>query len=255
MSRELFKFKIHGPVPHEVSAGTLARILRRLEDSIVAFAADDDTGLPAHEPALSLVEVAEGSEFLTFSMPRAVTPRVAALSQMLSSGDYSSWPRESHAQFYGLFEQVRELGWSLEILEDASLGIQGVVLTAERGMAPPAGPALVTGATTLLGRCLRVGGATSPKAEVRTARGGRLLHLEVSEALAKQLGKRLYEEVLLSGTATWEAPDWRLKSFKVSAVHELDPQRPGETFRELRERSSDAWDEVDALEFVASQRD
>jgi len=89
---------------------------------------------------------------------------------------------------------------------------------------------------------------------VRPIQGGKALNLDVTEELAKQLGRRLYSDVFLHGTASWDASSWELVGFKVESVSDFDRISPAETFRELAAKSKNTWDDVDAVEFVKSLR-
>jgi hypothetical protein len=257
MPRTLFQIKITGPWPEEVSARTLAEVLMRMEDSVIAFAKESGLEIPTTDgPLLSLVDVSEGSpnDVLTFSASEQILPALAVISGAIATSEYDALPRDTHVEIFRVSEKVRSAGWGLEFVENARAGIPAAVITPERGVSPPPEPSIVHGTTTLLARCLRVGGATSPKAEVRLAKGGPLLHLSISESLAKQLGKRLYEEVLLHGTASWDSRSWELTAFHVEKITDFERLAPSAAFRELSDKAGDAWDNVDVLEFVKSQR-
>lgn len=257
MPRTLFKIKITGPWPDEVSVRTLAEVLTRMEDSVLAFAKDAGLEIPADGPLLSLVDVSEGSpnDVLTLSASEHILPVLGVISGAIATSEYGVLPRDTHLELFRVSEKVRSAGWGLEFIENARAGIPAAVITPDRGVLPPPEPSIVHGSTTLLARCLRVGGATSPKAEVRLAKGGPLLHLNLSEGLAKQLGKRLYEEVLLHGTASWDANSWELVAFRVEKITEFERIAPSSAFRELSDLAGDTWDKVDVLEFVKSQRE
>jgi len=109
---------------------------------------------------------------------------------------------------------------------------------------PPA-PSTVSGTTALLARCLRVGGATQPKAELRLTKGGGLLHVQVSEVIARRLGHHLYEEIQLTGNATWRTDTWEIVDFQVETVAEFKRIAPSIAFRELAEVAGDALKDSD----------
>ncbi len=257
MRRLTFQIKVTGPKPDQVSAKTLGEILIRVEAALSEFAKQAGIELPADGPALSLVDVEEGSDLLTFSIPESAAPAMSVISGAIAADEYSALPRESHQGIYEVSETVRSAGWGLEILRGTEAGIPPSVITPDRGVpAPPKEEvSKLRGTTTLLARCLRVGGATAPKVEVRPVQGGRALNLDVSENMAKRLGRRLYEEVLLRGEATWEMPSWKMIEFRVQELVDFERVSPGSAFRELAELAGSTWDDVDALEFVRSQRD
>lgn len=254
MARVEFRVKISGPRPDEVSARNLAEILTHLEDAVVSFAETNGLEFPETGPALSLVDVGEGSDLLTFSVFEPVVPSVAVISTAIARNFYQLLPAETHEAMWRASEIVRKAGWGLEFLEDERAGVMSAVITPERGISPPPTPTMLSGSTVLLARCLRVGGATTPKAELRVVQGGRLINPDVSEKIAKELGHHLYEEVLVEGIAKWDTRTWEIKEFTVKAIYEFDRIDPKLAVRELAEAAAGAWDHVDAVEFVADQR-
>jgi hypothetical protein len=110
-------------------------------------------------------------------------------------------------------------------------------------------PGTTSGTTTLLARCLRVGGATQPTAELRLIQGS-LLNIKVSEEMARELGRHLYDEIVLTGIATWRTDTWTIIDFKIKSISKFDRVAPAVAFRELAEAAGDALDHVDAWELV-----
>ncbi|HEV2855629.1 MAG TPA: hypothetical protein VHC97_22770 [Thermoanaerobaculia bacterium] len=254
MARIEFQVKISGPRPDEVSAHNLAEIISSLEDSIVSFVNTHGLEFPETGPALSLVNVAEGSDLLTFSVFEPVAPAVAVISTAVAKNFYQHLPSDTHDAIYRVSETVRKAGWGLEFIENERAGIEAAVITPEHGVTRPSPPPTLSGTTTLLARCLRVGGATTPKAELRVVQGGRLINPEISEELAKQLGHRLYEEVVVEGVGRWDTRTWDLLDFTIKRIYEFDRIDPKLAIRELAEAAGDNWDEADAAEFVYEHR-
>lgn len=256
MARIEFQVKISGPRPDEVSARHLAQIITNLEDSVISFAEINNLEFPETGPALSLVDVAEGSpnDLLTFSVYEPVAPAVAVISTAVAKNFYQLLPLDTHDAIWKVSESVRKAGWGLEFVENERLGIMRAAITPEHGVAPPSPPTMLTGTVTLLARCLRVGGATRPKVELRLVQGGRLLNPDVSEELAKQLGRRLYEEVVVEGTAKWDTRTWELVDLVIKRVQDFDRVDPKLAMRELAEAAHGKWDGVDAEQYVAEQR-
>lgn len=255
MARITFQVKIQGPKPDEVSASYLADVLRRIETSIVELARANSLAFPESGPALSLIDVEEGSDLLTFSISEPVAPAIAVISNAVATHEYSALSREAHSELYGLSERLRGAGWGMEILANDRAGIKPAAITPDRGVDAPAALATISGTTTLLARCLRVGGATQPKAELRLTQGGHLLHVKVSEIIARHLGKHLYDEVLLAGLATWRTDTWEVTDFRVKSVSEFNRVTPSVAFRELAEQAGDILDDADAWQLVINGRE
>jgi hypothetical protein len=124
-----------------------------------------------------------------------------------------------------------------------------VKIQADQGVDAPRTPGTTTGTTTLLARCLRVGGVAQPKAVLRLIQGN-LLHIKVSEEMARELGRHLYDEIVLTGTATWRTDTWAIIDFKIKNISKFERVAPAVAFRELAEAAGGALDHVDAWEFV-----
>jgi hypothetical protein len=253
MARVEFQIRISGPRPDEVSAHNLALIISFFEDSVVSFAQSNGLEFPETGPALSLIDIGEGSDLLTFSVHEPVAPAVAVISTAVAKNFYQMLPSETHDAIWRVSESVRGAGWGLVFLEDERVGIMQAEITPEHGVTRPAPPTMLTGTATVLARCLRVGGV-KPKAELRLVQGGRLLNPDVSEELAKQLGHRLYEEVVVEGTAKWDTRTWEMVDLVVTRIHEFNRVDPRLAMRELAEAANGAWDGVDAERYVDDQR-
>jgi hypothetical protein len=129
-----------------------------------------------------------------------------------------------------------------------------VKIQKDQSVDAPRTPGTTSGTTTLLARCVRVGGATQPKAELRLIQGN-LLHVKVSEAMARELGRHLYDEIVLTGIATWRMDTWAIIDFKIKNISKFGRVAPAVAFRELAEAAGGALDQVDAWEFVQQGRD
>jgi hypothetical protein len=253
MARLTFQIKIHGPRPDGVSAQFLADTLIRLEESLAAVARENG-GDEQAGPILSLVGITDGSDLLTFSIPKEGLPTVAAISQAIANQDFGALPRETHEAIWKISEKVVGAGWGFEFLENKGLGIMPAQVSENLRVSSPPKPVEVLGHTSILARCLRVGGATKPRAELRVVQGGSLLHVGVTEAVAKSLGKRLYEEVILHGQARWNAGTRELVDFRIEKVEEFARTDPQAAFDELARKAGDVLDDVDAEGFVRSIR-
>jgi hypothetical protein len=238
--------------PEEVSLRELVAVLQRLDAAIQSYAAEK---LDVPEGvAVSLVDIRSGSESLVLSVPEPLLPAVATISDSFCRGDFSALPRATYKELYELSDTMVRRGWGLEIREQREAGIPYAKLTPEAPLAPPAGPVQLRGTSTVHGRCLRVGGSTKPRAEIRLSSGG-LLNVDLSEELAKELAPQLYEEVALEGTATWDPDTWKIESFRVNEVLPYRKTDPALAFRELSEAAAGRWDEVDPVSYVRGLRD
>jgi hypothetical protein len=104
----------------------------------------------------------------------------------------------------------------------------------------------LTGETAVKGSVERVGGATGRRCAMRVPFRRRLLFCEVaSNALARELGKYLYQDVTVRGEARWLRNSWRLVSLKIKGVSQQKQGTIAEAFKAIRDAGGDAWDDVD----------
>ena len=251
MAKRNFTIKMTGNArPETVSASDLADFIEHVEKALVSYAKAEGLELNT-DAAVSLVGVGEGSNELTFAAQVGVMPGVVAVASAIIDHDYSRLPSETYRNLYEMVELSRKRNWGLELL-DANQNISASIKPGE-AIDPPPGPIRVSGSTNILGRCLRVGGV-EPKAEIRVTKDQKLLHVAISEDIARELAKRLYEEVILDGQATWNAETWEIEDFKVAGVQPYIKRLPSEAFNKLSEATEGRWDGVNAIKYVNSLR-
>jgi hypothetical protein len=255
MPRHRIKVAITGAgvSPESVPLRDLADVLGRIDRAVRSYVASKRLELP-DDALISLVDIVSSSDGLVLATAEPLVPVVALISKAVRDRDFTELPTETYGELYGLSESLSSRGWGFKFFEEKPLGIVAAEFDAAQPLMPPAKPTFVEGTTTLYGRCLRVGGAGQPKAEVRLPNTSKLLHVDLSEALAKEVATKLYEEVALEGTATWNADSWELQSFRVSRVTNYRKSDPVAAFKELAEAAKGRWDEVEASAYVHSLR-
>ena len=250
MAKRNFTIKMTGKArPETVSAGDLADFIEHVEKALVAYAKTEALELQ-NDVAVSLVGVGEGSNELTFAAQVEVMPGVVAMAKAITQRNFSRLPYETYQNLYDMVELSRKRGWGLELY---SVGQAAAVIEPGEEIPSPSSPVMISGSTNILARCLRVGGVT-PKAEIRILKDNRIIHVVISEDMAKELAKRLYETVLLEGQATWSAETWEIKDFKVSGVQPYRRSPVSGAFSELQKATGGRWEGVDAVEYISELR-
>jgi hypothetical protein len=254
MLKPRFQIRIigSGVSPETVSASDLAGLLVELEKAVLA-AGDRQNESQVGEAILSLVNVAEGSNQLTLAVAQTGVSALMAVSHAVASGDYRNLPVPCHEALHRISGQAARHEWVIELVPNPGLDIAPGTISHDHEVPPPPSPALATGTTVVFGRCLRVGGAGQPRAEIRLPEG-HLLHIDVSEDLAKVLAHRLYEEVCIEGRATWRTNDWSLVEFRGAHVSEYRPTRLVDAFSQMAAEAGERWDGVDANAHVRELR-
>jgi hypothetical protein len=202
---------------------------------------------------VSLVSIEGGSEKLVLTMDPPYLAATVAVTRAVSRGGVEDLPAETLRELRSLSCSVANHGWALEFEADERVGIEAARLEPETIPAARLPPRL-QGTTTVHARCLRVGGV-EPKAELRLSTSGALLYASLSEEDAKALARRLYEEVVLEGRATWDAETWEIEDFRILGVSPYQTTDPVLAFKELAESARGRWDDVDAVEYVRKLRE
>lgn len=251
MSRHKVRMAITGrdASPEAVSLHDLAEVLASVERLVCASAGSAPASETPQEVAISLVGIEDGSTSLVLSVQDLHVDAVSRVSKAVATDAYEDLPEPALLELNRLSRSLESRGRKLEILPDRDQGICHALIEAEKVPAP-AGLSIVEGTTTIYGRCLRVGGATTPKAEIRLSSTGKILNVELSEEAAKELARRLYEEVILEGTVAWNAVTWEIESFRVSHIAPYRQTEPALAFKELAEAAHGQWDGVDAADYV-----
>jgi hypothetical protein len=253
MRKPEVEIRMIGPdvAPETVRASDLADFLIHFERAVLAAANTPDE--PALEEALvSLVGVDEGSNRLRLALASLVVGAAANLTNAIASGDYAGVPFAAQEALFDISRKMTRKGWAIQFTPNSKLGIVPAAISPEHPVPDPASQK-VTGTTTIYGRCVRVGGA-EPKVVIRPFNSADLLAISVTEALAKQLAKRLYEEVGLEGQAEWRSGDLKLTGFRAVRMIDYQPTGPVQAFRELAEAAHGRWDGINPVEYVNDLR-
>lgn len=261
MTTVRFEVDIVGPKPDEVPATDLCEFVTEFVKAVAATVSEaaEVTDPAAGEATLvascvSLVDISEGSDRLTFATTQQYAPAVARIASSIRRRRYSSLPRTAHESLHRMSQVTHRRGWGIRFPGNRKLGIQTATLKMGSDIPAPQTPPAMTGSTTLLGRLMRVGGV-SPKAELRMPNRSDLLYVDVTEEMAMALANRLYQDVSLEGTAIWDPDTWRMRSFKVVRLLDYTALSPAAAFRELAASAGNAWNGVDALAYVRSSRE
>ena len=250
--RKTFRLDIEGEgvAPETTRASDLADLAAHLERAILETASDQGVEL-GDDAFISLVGIEQGSNRLMWAVAALVLPAVTAISGAVSSNDFTRLPRAAHQALHNISRKAVDRKWSVRFIGDDPTIVRPAEISVQHPVPPPSIPE-VRGTTTLFGRCVRVGGMR-PRAEISLQRGGTLF-IDVSEALARKLAQRLYEQVSLDGEASWDAQTWSIQSFRATDVADFRPGSLVSAFHELSAAADGAWDGVDVEVYVAERR-
>jgi len=258
-NKHTFEIELSGAnvSPENIPAGDLADLVRDLEAAIIAAMTSDDipTVGDSEDVAISLIGISAGSEKLTFAASNRALPAVGIISESIYTKRYDIVPELSQERMHKLYLQASRKRWKVSVLPDDKHGIHAAVISHEFPIPAPMA-ARAVGTTTILGELVRVGGATTPRAEIRL-QDSTLIHIDMTREIAKQVSGRLYDHISIEGDAIWRVSDWKMLEFR---ARRITGYRPGEvsltrTFEDLAEASEGRWDNIDAEKYINAMRD
>ncbi len=252
-------FEGEGIYPEEIPLGTLSRALSAVQriaggDDFLEEEKEEEDG------SLRLLGVRRGSAVFKLGV-KSTSP---AVSHLRLVGKVLANPEEAGQNDFLLrpIEQLstiaRSLNCSITIRE--ARGKKGILAKIEPSSYESiSGSLLVKGETSFVGKVQRVGGATDTKCGLRVGFQHRMLICKVARAeVARKLGEKLYQEVVVHGTAHWLKNSWRLFSFKIQDISQPVQGSLIDAFDELRKAGGKAWDTVEDptayLEEVCGER-
>ena len=254
MSSTSFKITIGGTdvLPETTRVSDLIEFLSNIEIAISETAAIVKGVEIGEGDIVSLTGIDRSSNKLTFTVGAVLISAAVNISQAVEANRYEGLPRKTHIALYEISKQAVNRKWKVEFDEDRVTGIRGGTISEENQV--PAAPPVpyAEGTTTIYGRCIRVGGL-KPKAEIRLYQGN-TLYIVVSEQMAKELAKKLYEEVCVEGRAKWNTEDWTIEEFEGARVASFKAADPLTAFKNLSEAAKGKWKGVDAMEYIKALR-
>lgn len=120
-----------------------------------------------------------------------------------------------------------------------------------------AGTLLVRGQTEIFGKVVRVGGASRKKCSLRADSQPHLLYCTVESApVARELGQRLYQDVLAHGNVTWLRGSWRVVDFEITSIQQPKLGSISDAVKAIREAGGKDWDKIeDPMSFLDNPGD
>ncbi len=239
--------------PEAVPVNDLVELLKHFQKLVKAYSQEKSLS-PKEESSvtaqISLAEIKRGSAIYTIATDTYAINAITATSEAIQSGYYSDLPTDVLEELRGISEFGRKKHLSVELIHNEFSTETTVRLDADLLPQLP----LISGTTTLFGICLRVGGM-KPTAAIKPLSGGRTIYAQASEEIARRLAARLYEEVVLEGSAVWRSDTWEIKEFSISRLVPYQRQNLEQSFKELADASRGRWNDIDAADYVDGLRD
>jgi len=240
------KFKGSGISPETVPLRTVADTISAIQRLAIGSEIDEDFKA---DDTIHLVNVKKGSA--VFGCFTNIPGAVDGLRRVQAS-------IESQNDLDFLFSPVRQLSKVAKRLKCeivVELPDKTVIVDFDQDSFDRVSKGMViSGPTTLVGEIKRVGGSTRNHCAVSIPGRRKLLHCKVADAaLARQLGKLLYETVVLEGKAKWAGSSFYIVEFRVSKVRKVKQTSAKNMLSALREAGGSDWDSVDDVQGLLSR--
>jgi len=208
---------------------------------------------PEKEPAVSLrlidVKSSSAAYQVASSDPTYAVETLARTGKAIGAPQKADWPSQVLSSLRDLSDIAKAMSCQIEFRRPGRGRQHGPVLAVVEGdtYREVSESAFASGPTSILGRVERVGGATAMHCGLRVSSQPRKMVIcRVSTPdLVRALGNYLYQDVVVSGMATWIRHDWRLRSL---IIHDFEPPKTGSVLAALKQiyaAGGSAWDEVD----------
>lgn len=258
-----------GLKPWLVPMRTLARICEATQRLVEQSddGAEDDRALSKFLPhgkdpssALRLISVTSSSAGYQVAAPRheGAVNVIRQLGRSINDPVDVNWSAGALSSIQELTDVAKSLGCEIEFREPGSGKVLGPVIAkiSPSTYSEISEMAFVFGPTSIFGKIERVGGATEMHCGVHISGQPRMVICRVaSEDLVRQLGQYMYQEVMLSGQATWLRQSWQIKHFEITG---FEPPKVGsirDALRRIHEAGGSAWDKVaDPDDFIREMR-
>lgn len=238
--------------PERVPVRTLSEILSAVQSLVSGrdLEADAEEVEPKPEPeaeALSLLDVKKGSAVFP-----CLSRRPTAVDNLTRVGKFLQKPELVEDDRFAfamrptkvLSGVARHLQCRIEIRPAIKSETVFAVID-DTTYARVSESLLVSGETSISGTVQRVGGATEMRCALRVPGRERLLYCDVgSPIVSRKLGEHLYQEVTVSGTATWFQRTWSLYSFRVAEMREVRTASLLDSMKAIYDAGGKGWDSV-----------
>ena len=160
----------------------------------------------------------------------------------------SDWGAATISSIQELSEVAKSLGCEIEFREPGGGRPFGDIIATIRPSTYEivSGSAFVSAETSIFAKIERVGGAVEMHCGLRLPDHPRKMVIcrVIGADLVRDLGRYLYQNVLVNGKATWIRSTWQLKKMVITS---FEPPKTGsirEALNQIHKAGGDAWDKV-----------
>ena len=254
MSSENLEMRFKGGKlkPECVPLHELAEVLKAIED-VVAESLVAEGGVAKDDLLLGLVSVRGESVDLGFSTSH-LAKVVAVLAQIgfaIGSREFRKLPPRTvePLQVIHKFVEKHDCVAAIHDLQRPTAAL--LEITPDTEILPFL--STVKGKTVLYGRVVQVGGKSEGKAVIETSLATKSIKCTAKVDILRELGRRLYMNVGVSGEAEWNAADLSICSFHIEEVLAYEETPIDIAIARLREAVGNAYDDIDDVPGLVSR--
>jgi len=239
-----------GVYPEAIPLGALSRILsavHTLATGSEPMEEGEEVSVGESKLDIQLLDVKRGSAVLRFSgkSPSYVIKNLRDVGAAIRQPERAGENIRILNPLEELSSIARRLGCTILVRETNS-GNDDVLAVIEPDSFETISTSIfIHGDTSLTGLVERVGGATVIKCGLRVSFQPRMLICRVvNKEVARTLGERVYQEVVVHGTARWIRNTWRLYGFEIKNVEPFLPGSVDDAMKALRNAGGAGWDNI-----------
>lgn len=205
--------------PENIRVKELLEVAVSVEESLLAIIKRDNPNVSMDEIIISLVDIGEGSTVLRFksSFPHLTAFAFKTLSSSIANNAYQNLPSSSVESIRKISNFTRKRNCEIEFRAPET-NLIAKITPQTRIIIPES--YYLTGETVIYGKVERVGGV-EPKVWIRIT-DREIIICDVTEDLAKELGRRLYSWVGLLGIAKWNIENYSVEEFQLTKITEYE---------------------------------
>jgi hypothetical protein len=232
-------------IPISKVMGALSAVRRLAAGEVLAE--EDEEEEEEADKSITLLDVKKGSAVFRFTgqSPTVAINRLREAGKILHNPETASQGEFILRPIKDLSAIARSLECSI-VIKEPGKGSSVYAEVDEKSYEAISKSLLLSGETSIVGRVLRVGGATALRCGMRVPFQSRMLFCRVQDQeLARKLGDCLYQHVVVAGSVRWLKGSMRVFSFTIREVHQPKSKSILESLDSIWQSGMSDWAKLD----------
>lgn len=240
-----------GISPGAIRSKDIAQLIEAVEDMIASQVVADNPDIKKDQVVVGLSDIEKGSAGLLFasSLEELTSTATKEIATSIQTGDFYMLTSDSvnSLKVISAFTKSRECNAELYELNGTRNLLATITPETKIIEYEP-----IKGETTIYGTVTRVGGVNEqkPTIQFRTIEGY-LVYCSSNKSNAKRAAQSLYQQVGLSGIASWDSKTFRVISFDIKEVSEYTSRPLSNSFNSISEEYGETFDAIKDVEAFA----